>query len=559
MATIASRVYTRAKRALAGLGFIVRTSQTSVLANDPSISSGAGAPTAAEPNGSSFLRTDGNPSWRKGGLWLNMIDLALQRYENGAMARSQLTAELADLANLRTQLTAAVADTVSLRTRLESMLLARDPLTALLADVQILRTQITNAISDNASDRLRYENGVAEFPGIADATQNGKFKILAPLANMRTAYRIHGAIYVKADTDNLWDLTGQASTDGTHYRAIWLYLDAGGTASIGAGTDQTSLGVAINNLPALDNTKSVIGCFIASPSCNFANALTAQGLVVNGWPSPVNPLATNPAGATALTTTNSNVCDATTNGKVKIRFDVEYMIAGKHYRKVATDNLWDLTGQASTDGTHYRAIWLYLDAGGGVDAAAGPDTVGSAAAAIAALPAPNVARSVIGIYVASPSCNFANALGAQGAYVDGWPSTLALTAAAPAAATATTTVGIGNGTTAGRLRTNADEDFRILGTLYRKAATDNLWDLHAETATDGTHYRAYWLYLDSSGTATFAAGTNALSAAAAIAALPAVTSTKAVMGVYVAGLSTNFASALAAQGTIYDGWPGTAY
>ena len=41
--------------------------------------------------------------------------------------------------------------------------------------------------------------------------------------------------------------------------------------------------------------------------------------------------------------------------------------------------------------------------------------------------------------------------------------------------------------------------------------------------------------------------------ALALAALPAEPSDKCIAGVYVAGPSTNFANALAAQGTIYNG------
>ena len=122
---------------------------------------------------------------------------------------------------------------------------------------------------------------------------------------------------------------------------------------------------------------------------------------------------------------------------------------------------------------------------------------------------------------------------------------------------AVTHANIGNGGTAGRLRTNSAITYRIGGTLYAKASTDDLWNLSAQTDTTGAQYRAFWLYLDSSGTATIAAGENAASAALAIAALPAVTSTKAVVGCFVAGLSTDFdaVGGLAAQGTIYNGYP----
>ena len=40
-------------------GYVVRTSASSDVSADPSITSGSGAPSAAEPNGSIYLRTDG--------------------------------------------------------------------------------------------------------------------------------------------------------------------------------------------------------------------------------------------------------------------------------------------------------------------------------------------------------------------------------------------------------------------------------------------------------------------------------------------------------------------
>jgi hypothetical protein len=116
---------------------------------------------------------------------------------------------------------------------------------------------------------------------------------------------------------------------------------------------------------------------------------------------------------------------------------------------------------------------------------------------------------------------------------------------------------IGNGTTAGRLRTTATTAFRIGNKEYSKASTDDLWNLAAETNTIAAQYRAYWLYLDSSGAASIAAGSNAASAALALKALPNITVTKSVIGVYVAGPSTDFdaGGGLAAQGTIHNGIP----
>jgi hypothetical protein len=118
---------------------------------------------------------------------------------------------------------------------------------------------------------------------------------------------------------------------------------------------------------------------------------------------------------------------------------------------------------------------------------------------------------------------------------------------------------IADGTTDGRLQLITAVSFAVDGALKSKAATDDLWNLAAQTDTADDEYLAYWLYLDASGTATIAAGTAAATEALAIAALPEVTLTKSVIGVYVAGPETDFngAAGLAAQGTIYDGIPGT--
>lgn len=116
---------------------------------------------------------------------------------------------------------------------------------------------------------------------------------------------------------------------------------------------------------------------------------------------------------------------------------------------------------------------------------------------------------------------------------------------------------IGNGGTAGHLRTTASVNYKIGQFQYTKASTDDLWNLSAQTDTTAGQYRAYWLYLDASGMASIGAGSNASTAALALAALPVVTATKSVIGVFVAGPSTDFngAGGLAAQGTIYNGFP----
>lgn len=114
---------------------------------------------------------------------------------------------------------------------------------------------------------------------------------------------------------------------------------------------------------------------------------------------------------------------------------------------------------------------------------------------------------------------------------------------------------IGNGTTAGRLRTTASATGRVAGVEVTKASTDDLWNLSGETALAAGQYRAYWLYVNAAGTASIAAGSIASTAAAALLALPDLAEDKCVLGAYVAGPSTNFTAALAAQGTIYNRIP----
>jgi hypothetical protein len=116
---------------------------------------------------------------------------------------------------------------------------------------------------------------------------------------------------------------------------------------------------------------------------------------------------------------------------------------------------------------------------------------------------------------------------------------------------------VADGTTAGKIKTTAACDYQIGNAVYTKAATDDLWDLSAETDTGAAAYRAYYLYLDAAGAATFEAGSDTTTAALAIASLGAPTATKSVIGLFVAGLSCNFddAGGLDGQGDYHQGGP----
>lgn len=118
------------------------------------------------------------------------------------------------------------------------------------------------------------------FANIANGTTNGKLKTQAA-----ASFAVDGAVYTKAATDDLWTLSGIATMSAGQYRAITLYMDAAGTATIDSGTVAVTAALALAAAPAAVATKSIFGVFVAGPSTNFANALTSQGTLYHGVPA----------------------------------------------------------------------------------------------------------------------------------------------------------------------------------------------------------------------------------------------------------------------------------
>lgn len=159
---------------------------------------------------------------------------------------------------------------------------------------------------------VRKTSGREEFDllwGVVNALVYRTFsaKNLAAIANGTTAgylqavtgtttFEIDGVSYTKAATDDLWNLSAEVDTDSTHYRAYWLYLDDGGVASIVAGDDALTAETALKLLPAHDPTRSIIGVFVAAPSCDFNGVagLDAQGDIYDRVPSGVRDAALSP-------------------------------------------------------------------------------------------------------------------------------------------------------------------------------------------------------------------------------------------------------------------------
>jgi len=500
----------------------------------------------------------------------------LDRGQNGVLTLNRDTDTLADLTELRTQLAACVVDLGVIHAadllavdRVNNGVLGRSPMAKVYADLVELRTQMAAGVVDlgvlRASAVLGINRGNATCfanPAIADGTADGKIQNVNAVD-----FSIAGRLYSKAATDDLWDLTGQTDTTGTEWVAFWLYLDASGTATIAAGTVvETSEAGAIAALPAIDDAKCPVGVYVAGNSCDFDGAagLTAQGTLINGRPAaqadPAAVTATTPAALTSAATL-AGIVDGTTDGALQTSEVTEFQVNGQTLSKAATDDLWDMNAETDTAADKYRAYWLYLSAAGAASSVAGTDA-DSEALALAALPAEDAAKCPIGVFVAGLACDFDGAAGlaAQGTILNGRPAAVAdpaaVTATTPAALDTEITVGVVDGTTAGNLAISSDVDFQIGGQMYEKAETDDLWDLSAEVDTAADKYRAYRLYLDASGTATFEASTaDAASAVLALAALPDESATKCPIAIFVAGLSTDFddVGGLAAQGSLYDG------
>lgn len=80
--------------AYCGVGFIVRTSNASVISTDPTISSGSGAPSEAEPDGSIYLRTTGVVYKRASAAWVAIAGTGGTTSASGTGATGTGTASL---------------------------------------------------------------------------------------------------------------------------------------------------------------------------------------------------------------------------------------------------------------------------------------------------------------------------------------------------------------------------------------------------------------------------------------------------------------------------------
>lgn len=87
--------------------------------------------------------------------------------------------------------------------------------------------------------------------------------------------------------------------------------------------------------------------------------------------------------------------------------------------------------------------------------------------------------------------------------------------------------GVGIGSTATKVRTNAEVQYTIKGVVYTKASTDDLWTLTGGNLATASA-RGYFLYLDAAGAASVEASTDAATIGAVV--WPGADADKALIG-----------------------------
>lgn len=96
IADAVNKVYTNFGRPWAALGYVVKTTATSVLSSDPAVGAGSGAAAESEPNGSLWLRTDGGLQYRAGSAWETVVDRADSNTAAGTALTNSTTETVLD-------------------------------------------------------------------------------------------------------------------------------------------------------------------------------------------------------------------------------------------------------------------------------------------------------------------------------------------------------------------------------------------------------------------------------------------------------------------------------
>ena len=211
--------------------------------------------------------------------------------------RKMPAASRVELDAINTAINALIVDVAAMKLAIDNGVKAAVPSTAVIADLATVRTALNAVVT-----KLNLDAGVTD----ADYAACAALTAVAPsstnvLAQGGTAGRIKttqdvefsvgGTVKVKAPTDDLWNLSALTTLTGAQYQAVALYLDASGTATIGATATAATGPAALALLETIPSNKARVGVFLASPSCNYANALDAQGTYYLGLPQSVTATA----------------------------------------------------------------------------------------------------------------------------------------------------------------------------------------------------------------------------------------------------------------------------
>lgn len=115
MATYTSIFAQRLRKALAAVKFGIRSSETQADADVPLLSSGSGAPSASEPNGSIYTRTGAAGLYQRvGGAWVNNSNADAIAYDddNGSLVATTVNGALDELSTPLTLTAGAEATNV---------------------------------------------------------------------------------------------------------------------------------------------------------------------------------------------------------------------------------------------------------------------------------------------------------------------------------------------------------------------------------------------------------------------------------------------------------------
>ena len=115
------------------------------------------------------------------------------------------------------------------------------------------------------------------------------------------------------------------------------------------------------------------------------------------------------------------LADGTAPGKIKTAAACDFKVFGQTgFNLAGSDDFWDLSGYGADSGADYSAFALDVTSAGVAEIQVGNPNQPSERQAVDQLGAPASGSARFGFYVAGPNTNFANALGAQGAYYNGF-------------------------------------------------------------------------------------------------------------------------------------------